>query len=179
MKKIDIFKMIIILMCVISFIGLLLPYQKSIGEYREYLQENPDRFNVKEVDITNEDAIDVTIIENFKVYSYAMNDDQSDFIRGTSIINVMLIIILVASTAFILIFILRNKKILSIIFSILLLGSSLLMNADIVDRGVMPSSRYTYGISYYLYPIAAVVMLISIIITIVKDRKNNKMKSNK
>ena len=47
------------------------------------------------------------------------------------------------------------------------------MNYDIVDRGVIPSSQYTYGIAYYLYPIMAVVILVSVIILIVKNRKKS------
>ena len=54
----------------------------------------------------------------------------------------------------------------------LLLGSSLLMNYDIVDRGVIPSTQYTYGISYYLYPIMAIVIIVSVIILIVKNKKS-------
>ena len=42
------------------------------------------------------------------------------------------------------------------------------MNYDIVDRGVIPSSKYAYGISYYLYMIIAVVILICSIILIIK-----------
>ena len=155
-KKFDIFKMVIIIACVISFIGLLLPYESSIGEYKEYLQENPDTINVKEVNLTNKDVVDISMIENFKVYSYAMNNSEGN---SSSIVLVLL-------------FTLFNKRILSMIFGMLLLGSSLLMNYDIVDRGVIPSTQYTYGISYYLYPIMAIVIIVSVVILIVKNKKS-------
>ena len=157
-KKFDIFKMVIIIACVISFIGLLLPYESSIGEYKEYLQENPDTINVKEVNLTNKDVVDISMIENFKVYSYAMNNSEGNsWLSGESTINFVLTIVLIASIVLVLLFTLFNKRILSMIFGMLLLGSSLLMNYDIVDRGVIPSTQYTYGISYYLYPIMAII----------------------
>ena len=172
-KKFDIFKMVIIIACVISFIGLLLPYESSIGEYKEYLQENPYTMNVEEVNLTNKDVVDISMVENFKVYSYAMNNSEGNsWLAGESTINFVLTIVLIASIVLVLLFTLFNKRILSMIFGMLLLGSSLLMNYDIVDRGVIPSTQYTYGISYYLYPIMAIVIIVSVIILIVKNKKS-------
>lgn len=176
-KKVNVFKIVIIVVCVILFVGLLLPYETSTEEYKEQLQENPEAINVKEVNLTNKDAINISIIENFKIYSYGMNNSNGNsWLAGESTINFILTIVLIVSVILVLLFTIFNKRILSIIFGILLLGSSLLMNYDIVDRGVIPSTKYTYGISYYLYPIMAIVILVSIVILIVKNRK--KVKAN-
>ena len=176
-KKVNIFKIVIIVACVILFVGLLLPYETSTEEYKEQLQENPEAINVKEVNLTNKDAINISIIENFKIYSYGMNNSNGNsWLAGESTINFILTIVLIVSVILVLLFTIFNKRILSIIFGILLLGSSLLMNYDIVNRGVIPSTKYTYGISYYLYPIMAIVILVSIVILIVKNRK--KVKAN-
>lgn len=176
-KKVNIFKILIIVACVILFVGLLLPYETSTEEYKEQLQENPEAINVKEVNLTNKDAINISIIENFKIYSYGMNNSNGNsWLAGESTINFILTIVLIVSVILVLLFTIFNKRILSIIFGILLLGSSILMNYDIVDRGVIPSTKYTYGISYYLYPIMAIVILVSIVILIVKNRK--KVKAN-
>lgn len=168
----NIFKIIIIIACIISFIGLLLPYEKSIGEYKKYLQDHPTEMYVSEVNLTNKDAENISIIENFKIYSYAMNHSNgSTWLAGESTINFVLTIVLIASTVLILLFTLLNKRVLSIIFNILLFLSSILMNFDIVSRGVIPSSKYTYGISYYLYPIISVVILIATIVLIIKNKQ--------
>lgn len=171
-KKFNILKIIIIIACVIGFIGLILPYEASIGEYKEYLQETPETMNIKEVNLTNEDVINISMLENFKVYSYAMNNSEGNsWLAGESMINFILTIVLIISIILILLFTAFNKRILSIIFGLLLLGSSLLMNYDIVDRGVIPSTKYTYGISYYIYPIIAVVIIVSSILLIIKNKK--------
>ena len=49
--------------------------------------------------------------------------------------------------------------------------SSLLMNYDIVDRGVIPSSTYTYGLTYYLYVPLAIIILVCSIINIINSKK--------
>lgn len=162
-------KSIIIVLGLFALGGLFLPYEKSIGEYREKLQEYPDMVNIQEVDFKNSDVIDISIMENFKVYQYAVeNSNGNDWLYGESLINIILTITLIVSTILVLIFAIFNKKVLIIIFDVILAISSLAMNYDIVDRGVIPSSKYTYGISYYLYIIITVIILICSIILIIK-----------
>ena len=181
-------KSIIIVLGLFALGGLFLPYEKSIGEYREKLQEYPDMVNIQEVDFKNSDVIDISIMENFKVYQYAVeNSNGNDWLYGESLINIILTITLIVSTILVLIFAIFNKKVLIIIFDVILAISSLAMNYDIVDRGVIPSSKYTYGISYYLYIIIAVIILICSIILIIKRNqpktekpvKKKKKKDNK
>lgn len=162
-------KLIIIILGLVALGGLFLPYERSIGEYREKLQKYPDMVNIQEVDFKNSDVIDISIMENFKVYQYAVeNSNGNDWLYGESLINIILTITLIVSTILVLIFAIFNKKVLTIIFDVILAISSLAMNYDIVDRGVIPSSKYTYGISYYLYIIIAVIILICSIILIIK-----------
>lgn len=166
-------KLIIIILGIFSLIGLFLPYEKSIGDYRERLVENPEKINIKEVDFTNSDVIDISIMENLKVYKYAVeNNNGNDWLYGESLINIILTITLIISVILVIIFTVFNKKILTIIFDVVLAISSLAMNYDIVSRGVIPSERYTYGISYYLYIIVALIIIVCSIILIVKCKKN-------
>ncbi len=176
MKKLNIFKIIILVLCFIALIGLFLPYEKSIGKYRQSLKDNPTIMNIEEVNFKNKDVIDISIIENLKVYTYAMNNSSgNDWIQGESIINVIITIALITSIVLTILFALLNKSVLIIIFSIIMGISSILMNYDIVDRGVIPSSTYTYGLTYYLYVPLAITMLICSIINIInsKKKKNN------
>ncbi len=180
-KKPNIFRIIIVLACLLSFVGLLLPYESATKEYKEELQKNPEQINVAGTELTNKDAINISIIENFKVYFAALdslkNSELNDtglggaVIEGELIFNIVLIVILIASSVLVLLFAIFNRRVLSIIFSLLLLGSSLLMNGDIVARGVVPSSKYAIGISYYLYPVMAIIMIVSTIVLIIKEKK--------
>lgn len=175
MKKFDIFRVITIVLMLIAIIGLFLPYEKSIGNHRIKLQSNPDAMYMQEVKITNKDAIDISIVENLKVYCYGMNDNSGVlWMKGECVINFVITITMIVSIVLIFLFVLLKKDLVVIIFDILLALSSLAMNFDIIDRGVIPSNKYTYGISYYLYGIIAVAILICSIVSIVKKKKLKK-----
>jgi hypothetical protein len=175
MKKIDICKAAIIILSIVAIIALFLPYEKSIGSYKEILQANPDSMYQQEANITNKDAVNLSIIENFKLYNYGMNADLgSSWVKEECTINVVITIVMIASIALILLFALLKKEVAVIIFDILLAISALAMNYDIVSRGVIPSSRYTYGVSYYLYLIIAGAILICSIASIVQKKKIKK-----
>ena len=103
---------------------------------------------MQEVKITNKDAIDISIVENLKVYCYGMNDNSGvSWMKGECLINFVITITMIVSIVLIFLFVLLKKDVVVIIFDILLALSSLAMNFDIVDRGVIPSNKYTYGIS--------------------------------
>lgn len=179
MKKLNVFKIVILVLCFIALIGLFLPYEKSIGEYRQSLKDNPTRMNIEEVNLKNKDVVDISIIENFKVYSYAMNNSSgNDWMQGEAIINVIITIVLIVSIVLTILFTLLNKSVLTIVFSIVMGISSLLMNYDIVDRGVIPSSNYTYGLTYYLYIPLAIIILVCSIINIINNKKQKKNNVN-
>lgn len=175
MRKFDIFRVITIVLVLIAVIGLFLPYEKSIGNHRKKLQSNPDAMYMQEVRITNKDAIDISIVENLKVYCYGMNNNSNvSWMKGECIINFVITITMIASIVLIFLFALLKKEVVAIIFDILLALSSLAMNFDIVGRGVIPSNKYTYGISYYLYGIIAVAIFICLIVSIVQKKKLKK-----
>lgn len=166
----------IIVLCVLALAGLFMPYEKSIGEYRENLLKNPGTMNIKEVELTNKDVTNLSIIENFKVYKYAIDnsndaDYNSSWIYGESLINVIITIVLIVSILLVLLFVILKKNVLVIIFDIILAISSLAMNYDITSRGVLPSNQYTYGISYYLYIIISILILLTIIVQKILKKK--------
>ena len=102
-KKFNIIKLVIIIACAILFIGLILPYESAIGEHKEYLQKNPDTMNVKEINLTNKDAISVlklahpvkfASMENWEneidvktIFNLAFLDDNEHLVLITKIIR--------------------------------------------------------------------------------------------
>lgn len=164
----------IILLGIVALLGLLLPYERSIGEYRDNLLKNPNEINMQEVDFNNKDVVDISIMENFKVYQYVVdNNSGNDWLYGESLINIILTVALIVSTVLVIVFAILKKPVLTIIFDIILAISSLAMNYDIVSRGVLPSAKYTYGISYYLYIIIAIIVLGCSIMQIYRKKHPN------
>ncbi len=177
-KSIGILRISLLVICLLAVIGLFLPYEKSIGDRREFLISNPDDYYLKEVDYRNKDVVDISIIENFKVYKYVMNNiKDDDWYHDEATINYVITIVLVVSIVLITLFVLLKKYKLVILFDIIMAISSLLMNADIVSRHVIPSDTYSYGISYYLFTILAIIIIILSVASIIKRRKEGK-KSN-
>lgn len=178
LKIINALKIFAIVLCIFALVGLFMPYEKSIGDYHESLLKYPEAMNIEEVDLTNKEVVNISIVENFKIYNYAMNNsrnvgDDSDWIYGEALINVIITISLIVSIILVLVLIILNKTVLTIIFDIMIAISSMAMNYDITSRGVLPSSRYTYGFSYYLYIIIAILLLIYLIVKIILKKKLN------
>lgn len=178
MKNINylkILKIFVLVLVIVAFGGLFMPYQKSIDEYREGLLKVPSETYIEGIDFKNSDAVDLTVMENFKVYCYAMdNNDGSSWMEGTATINVVITVVLILAIALVLLFAILNKNVLVIIFDVILGLCSLAMNYDIVSRGVLPSDNFTYGISYYLFIVIAILILISTI-TLIILKKNPKL----
>lgn len=177
-RKINIFRILIPIISVIAVIGLFLPYEQSTGEYREYLEKYPTWENIKEVNYNNGDVIDLTMIENLNVYMYMMTSTNYYYMQGTGIVNVVLTIALITSIVLIMLFGLLNKPVVTLIFSILMAISSILMNTDIVSRGVIPGKNYTFGISFFLFIPLALIIFVCSIINIVKKRKAKRLAVN-
>lgn len=183
-KLLNCVKYFIICLCFIGIIGLFLPYEKSKGDYRKALLDKPDEINVKEVDYKNKDVVEISIMENFKMYSYTASHsnefgNNADWAHGESVINMVITIVLIVSLLLIVLFAFLKKNILIVIFDILLVLSSLAMNYDIKDRGIMPSDNYTYGISYYLFIVIGVIIIIALIANIFLRKRKPTIKEKK
>ena len=166
-------KILILVVCIIGIAGIFLPYESSIGEYRESLKENPNMINMKEVNLKNSDVVDISLVENFKIYNYAIRCQYSDEIYDDALFNIVPTITLVVAIVLIGLFILLDKKILVIISNFIVLGSSLLLNYSKTSREIIPSSEYTYGISYYIYYAVFLVILVTTIYMLIIDKKKN------
>lgn len=165
--KTNYLQLIIIIMLFVAAIGLFFPYQKATDDYRDKLLENPDQSFAKEIWLDNKDVVNISILENFKIFRYtASHSEDNNWLREESVFNIVIIITLISSIILTTIFAILKKHKLTIVFDVILALSATLMNIDVVERGAMPSSRYTYGISFYLYIVVAIIILICSIIQI-------------
>ena len=175
MKNQKILYSILILFSILAIIGLFLPYASSTKEWRTHLEKFPDEINTEEANLINKDVVDISLFEYFKIYiAGTENFDSNNYLFQESLINLILIGLLSISSILILILAIFRRNIGIIIFSILLLISSLLLNYDITDRGALPTSKYDLGISFYLHTILAALCFVYTIVLIVIKRKFNK-----
>lgn len=144
---------------------LLLPYASASQEQRDYLNEYSEKEYVKEVGMTNRDAVDISLVEFLKIYKNAL---QQGIHKETSITCIVIIVIFLVLTLLTLLFTLLKKPIASIIFVSLSLGVFRIIHFDFEDRGVIPSSSYDWGMANYVAYIGGVVLIVAAIWMIVE-----------
>ena len=166
-----ILKVLIFVMCIIGIISLFLSYESSKGEYREYLKKNPDAINMPEVGFTNNDVVDISLVENFKLHNFVINNYYEDKLYDDALFNMVPTIAIVVTIVLISLFVLLDKKVPIIIFDVLLVISLIILNYNITSKGIIPTDNYTYGLTYYLYFAIASVILVSTIYMIIVDKK--------
>ena len=111
---------------------------------------------IKEIDMTNKEALEISIVENFRMYIAATSEDtgidyNNEWLHGEAIINIVITVALILSIFMLLLGAIFRKYILSFIFNLIMIGSSLLMNYDIGLRGVLPSRKYNCGVRYCIH----------------------------
>lgn len=183
MKKFKIPQIVNFIFILICLLGLQLPYATSTNEQKQFLLSNPDAIAISELNMKFRDMIDLSMIKFFRFYLYVVNNPEELIFTNTGvtdvIVNLVLLSILAVSILFIVLFTLFNKPIGNIVFAFIMLGDSLIMNYDIVSRGVIPSKSYTYGITYYLYVILAIAIIICSIANIIVNKIDKKKVINR
>ena len=160
---------IALIVSLIAIVSFFLPYISSAEEYREYLESQGDKHASDSVDMTYRDMKDISLFEYAKTYFQGgkeiLHDETAGIFYGVlmSSVGVFSILVLLA--------VLRKKPILTFILSALVGGVCYLVNWDCIDRGIMPSSNYFWGISYYmLYACIAVIAFCAIWMFVAKRK---------
>lgn len=135
--------------------SFFLPYASSTGDYRAWLEANPDGMYAEELGMTNADAADLSLLEYARTYAQAeVFGLDSLFIVYTFIIAAVLVFSLVG-----LVLAALRKPIGTMVFSVLSFATVLLLNWDFQERGVVSGSLYDWGIAKWVYVAAFVVTL--------------------
>ena len=168
-NKLPISFIIALIVSLIAIVSFILPYISSTEKYREYLESQGDKHASDSVDMTYRDMKDISLFEYAKTYFQGgkeiLHDETAGIFYGVlmSSVGVFSILVLLA--------VLRKKPILTFILNALLGGVCYLVNWDFVDRGIMPSSNYVWGISYYmLYACIAVIAFCAIWMFVAKRK---------
>ncbi len=171
-KKLTICFVALLAVTVLMTLSVLLPYGSAEKEYRESLLDNADYVIDKDLNLTAGDMVDISMVTYARVYSSA-----SSKIFGNAGIGIIYVIFVAAIGGFSLLcvlFALLKKPIPIIIFDILSFAAFMIQRWDYVDRRVIPSSKYDWGIGYYLFIVAAILAFaLSIVMIIIKKKIKN------
>lgn len=164
---------------VISFVAVLLgslmliasvflPFASARKEYRDYLHEEADQIYVGEINMTNADAVDISLIEFVRMATVAKDIEGS---KEYAITTMVIISTYALFTLLTTLFSLLKKPIATAIFSILAFGVFMLNKWDFEDRGVIPSGTYDWGSAEVVcYVGVAIVIIGSILLRAAKKK---------
>lgn len=144
----------------ILVVGLFLPYITAAGEMAEYIENNPDRIEIKDLGLTAGDLKDIPVISVSQIITGIYGEDDG------AIANVIVMIFggFLALTA---LFVILKKPIAVIIFNLLTYGVfaflSAYMKEDFID-----SDKYAWGIGYAIIQVAVAVVFVAAIWMLVK-----------
>lgn len=152
---------------------IFMPFATATDDYKEYLQEYSDEMYAEELDMTNGDAINISLFEFGKLYAAASEMGMSESIAIACLILIIGYGVLSVLT---LLFSVLKKPIAAIIFNLLSFGIFYLTRWDFEDRGVIPSNSYDWGFAQYICYIGVLIVLIGAVALLVVKIKNKKEK---
>lgn len=164
--------LITIIGSVLMLLMLLLPFASATDDYSERLMKYEDEMYVEEIEMTNAEAVDISLFEFLKIYVEAANQGMH---KEISIACIVIISIFAGMSVFMLITSLCKKPIGIIIFDLLALGAFKITCFDFEDRGVIPSSSYDWGIVSWLVYVIGVIVFAGAVWLFIEKRKAKKL----
>lgn len=151
-------------------ISFFLPFASATGKHKDYLKEKPQKMYAEEINMTNKEAVNLSLTEYAKMYGYVATSMKGHY-QQQGMLSIILIIAMGVFSILTLIFAIMKKAGKTIVFDCFSFLFFFLYTFDLKDRGVLPSDDYNYGIAYYLYIIFSIIIIISLIWYIINSKK--------
>ncbi|MBE6651084.1 MAG: hypothetical protein E7613_07205 [Ruminococcaceae bacterium] len=160
---------------IVALIGSLLlilvtflPFASANEEHKDYLEEYSGNMYVQEIDMTNEDAVDISLYEYGRIYAAATDIEMVSDIAITCLV---IICIYGLFSVLVVLFSLLKKAIPIIVFDVLALADFLLIKWDFSDRGILPNFNYNWGVAQIICYIAFAITMVGAIWLLVEKIK--------
>ena len=160
-----------VLGALLMLLMVLLPFASADKEYKEHLKEYDDYYYLEEIDMTNEDAIHISLVEYLRAYTYTAGEGIQ---KEISIICIVIIGLYMLLAVFTLIAAMCRKPIAVMIWDLLTLGIFWVIQFDFRDRGIVPNSKFDCGIAHYLTYVLGVVVFAGAVWLFIEKRKAKK-----
>lgn len=165
-------RLITVVGALLLLLMMILPFASAEKEYKERLKKYEDKYYVKEIEMTNGEAVNLSLVEFMRVYIHIAGEEGTDSTSGQiGILCVVLISMYGVFALLTLVMALRRKPIGTIVFNLLTMGVLWLIQFDFRDRRMIPSNRYHGGIAYYLAYVVVVAIIVGAVWMFVEKRK--------
>ena len=131
---------------------VFLPYSTATEEQVEWIEKYPDTLAFEEVGLYARDLKNVSLVKYAQIY-FCLSEEFGIF-------YIVLVALVGVGALIAALFVLGKKPIGSILFGALSCGVFYLLNQDFVNRGVISSDSYDWGITHTLFPIATAALLV-------------------
>lgn len=125
-------RVVMVLACLAMVVGFFLPYISTTGSERARLLDNPDETYSEELNMTNGQAVDMSLMEYARIYWYAGHEYNDGYLE-----NFGAIVALGAAELLALILALAKKPAPALVFSLASLGLMLLLNRYFEYTGIV------------------------------------------
>ena len=159
-KKLTIPFIIALLGAMMMTACVFLPYSTATEEQVEWIEKYPDTMAFEEVGLYAKDLKNVSLVKYARIYNV--------LIEEFGIFYIALVALVGGGALIAVLFVLGKKPIGSILFGALSCGVFHLLNQDFVNRGVIPSDSYNWGITHMLFPIGTAALLVGAVWMFVK-----------
>lgn len=150
-------------------VAFFLPYAAGTQEFREGLNSMSVNPYSETLGMSNEDLADISLFEYVRIYSASGDLGMGDAFAAVYVPLTVAPAVLGVLT---LLFAALRKPIPSVVFSMLTVALTLLLNWDFEDRGVIPSSNYDWGIARWVYLAAGIAVIACAVWQIVLRRQS-------
>ena len=152
---------------------LFLPFSSATEEYREHLQKYSEEMYAEEINMTNGDAVNLSLFEFGRMYAAAADLGMFKSIAVACLVIIAAFALFVILTA---LFAVLKKPVAALIFNLLSFGVFRLIKWDFEDRGVLPSSSYDWGFAEFACYIGIAIVVVGTILLLVAKLKSKRQR---
>lgn len=150
---------------------LFLPFASATKENKEVLLVYADEMYASEIDMTNKDAVNISLLEFGRIYIAAAREG---LYKDIAIICLVIIAVFALFAVLTVLFCSLRKPIASIIFDILSFAAFKLLMFDFKDRGVIVNNNYDFGFAEIICYLGTVIVIVGAILLIIEKVKAKK-----
>lgn len=169
----------IVLLAGVLFLGatIFMPYVTATKDYKSRVAPYENVVIYGEVNMTYGDLMNVSLFDFARIYYEHGDEMWSD--PSFRMVYVGFVVVLGALALVSALFAFFRKPIAVMVINLLSMGVFMLQRWDYMDRGVVPSDNYNWGIGYYIYYLIwIIVFVIAVILLVAKIKEKREMRKS-
>lgn len=166
-KKIPYPFLIVLIGAILMLVMLFLPFASAQDDYKENLERYGDKMWLEEINMTNADAVNISLFEYLRVYAAAAEQGVH---KETAIVFITVIAIFAVFALGLVCMSSLQKPIRIMIFDVLAMGAFWIVQWVFKEERVIPNRHYNWGIARILVYVIGVVVFTGAVWLLIEKR---------